>query len=281
MGFTCMTESRCDLAAIAHRVRQHILAMGASREGAHIGGSLSAADVLTVLYFDVLRVCADEPRWPERDYFILSKGHAAAALYACLAEAGFFPIDELRSYVADGSRLAAHPLRCVPGVELPTGSLGHGLSLAVGLALAAKRDARPNRAYVLLGDGELQEGSVWEGAMAAAHYQLDNLVAVVDRNGLQINGPTEAAMRVEPLADRWRSFGWRVASVDGHDRGALRTAFAEAARVAGQPFVIIASTVKGRGVAFLEGRHRSHHVVLTAELYARARRALATAASRS
>lgn len=253
----------------ALRIREHILGMAANPEGAHAGGSLSAADILTVLYFRVLRVRPDEPEWPGRDHYIHSKGHAAAALYATLAERGFFPTEELGTYARVGGRLAGHPLRKVPGVEFPTGSLGHGLSLGLGLAVAARRDGRPNRVFVLLGDGELQEGSVWEAAMGASHYGLDNLVAIVDRNGLQICGPTEDRVRLEPLADRWRSFGWSVDLIDGHDLDALAAAFDRLPHEAGRPSVVIAATVKGRGVRTLEGRKKSHYVTLTPELHRR------------
>jgi transketolase len=262
-----------DLAALEQRalhIREHILQIAAAPTGTHLGGSLSAADILTTLFFHVLRLRPDEPAWPKRDYFILSKGHASAALYATLAERGFFPIDELATYNRDGGRLLAHPTRRVPGVEFPTGSLGHGLALGIGLALAAQRDGRPNRAFVLLGDGELQEGSNWEAIMAAPHLGLENLVAIVDRNRLQINGPTEQRMRLEPLAERWQSFGWQVESVDGHDLAALAAAFERAPSVAGRPTVVIARTIKGQGVKFLADRKKSHYVTLSPDLYRRA-----------
>lgn len=254
----------------ATRIREHILAMGAGPEGAHVGGALSAADLLAVLYFQVLHLRPEEPAWEGRDYFILSKGHGGVGLYATLAERGFFPLAELATYGQTG-RLAAHPLRSVPGVEFPTGSLGHGLSLGVGRALAARRDGRANRTYVLLGDGELQEGSIWEAAMAAAHFQLENLVAIVDRNQLQINGPTEQWMRLEPLGQRWSSFGWQVVEVDGHDLHALVETFARLPGQPGHPSVVIAHTVKGRGVRFLEQHKKSHYVSFTPRLYQRAR----------
>ena len=254
----------------AFRIREHILAMGASAAGAHVGGSLSAADLLTVLYFHVLNVRPEEPRWSERDYFVLSKGHASAGLYATLAERGYFPAEELATYAQEGSRLAGHPKKTLPGVEFPTGSLGHGLSLGVGLALAAQRDGRANRAFVLMGDGELQEGSVWEAAMAASHHRLDNLIAIVDRNRLQITGSTERQMSLEPLADRWRAFGWQVAEVDGHDMEALTAFFAGVPLKKGAPTVLIAQTQKGRGVKFMEGRKKSHYVNLTPNLHSRA-----------
>jgi transketolase len=254
----------------ALRIREHVLAMAAGSVGAHVGGSLSAADLLTVLYFHVLNVRPDDPAWPERDYFILSKGHAGAGLYATLAERGFFAVDELKTYAQPGGRLLSHPTVKVPGVEFPTGSLGHGLSLGVGLALAAKRAQRSNRTFVLMGDGELQEGSVWEAAMAAPHFGLGNLVAIVDRNRLQISGPTEQRMRLEPLAERWQSFGWSVVNVDGHKIDALLTTFAQLPLNSEQPTVVIARTVKGKGVKFLADRKKSHYVKLTPDLYRRA-----------
>lgn len=266
----------------AFRVRRHVVEMAAGPQGAHLGGSLSATDILTALYFSVLRLRPEQPAWPGRDYFVLSKGHCAAALYAVLAERGFFPVAELGSYARFGSRLAGHPTRAVPGVEFPTGSLGHGLSLGVGLALAAQRDGRDNRTFVLLGDGELQEGSVWE-AVAAAHFlELGRLVAIVDCNRLQINGGTQRRSGLAALPARWASFGWAVREVDGHavhDVAGVLAGAGNAAGVlagaggadgAGQPTVVIAHTVKGRGVPFLENRKSSHYATLSPALRRRA-----------
>jgi transketolase len=255
---------------VALRIREHVLRMAAGPVGAHVGGSFSATEILTVLYFHVLRLRPDEPAWEGRDHFILSKGHAGAGLYATLAERGFLPVEELDTYARAGGRLPTHPTVKVPGVEFPTGSLGHGLSLGVGLALAAQRDGRANRTYVLMGDGELQEGSVWEAAMAAAHFGLDNLVGIVDRNRLQISGRTEERMRLEPLADRWQSFGWSVETVDGHDVEALRAAFDRAPFEPGQPTMLLADTTKGKGVRFLADKKKCHYVTLTPDLYRRA-----------
>jgi transketolase len=257
-------------------VREHVLAIGAGPVGTHVGGSLSAADILVALYGAVLRVRPDEPRWPGRDHFVLSKGHASAALYATLAECGFFPVEELATYGRSEGRLMAHPTPSVPGVEFATGSLGHGLALGAGVALAGRRAGRDNRVFVLMGDGELQEGSVWEAAMAAAHYRLDNLTAVVDRNRLQISGSTEDRMRLEPLADKWRAFGWRVSEVDGHDLARLVPALRE--RPVDRPAVLIADTVKGRGVRHLQHRKQSHFAKLGPEAYERALTALRAAA---
>ena len=258
----------------ALRIREHILTMGTAPSGTHVGGSLSVTDILTALYFHVLRLRPDEPEWPERDYLILSKGHASAALYATLAERGFFPVTELTTYARTNGRLWSHPTTSVPGVEFPTGSLGHGLALGIGLALAAQRDARVNRTFVVLGDGELQEGSVWESIMAAAHLKLDHLIAIVDRNRLQISGRTEQRMHLEPLVERWQSFGWRAEQLDGHDLAALIRALEQAPVEQHRPTVLIAQTVKGRGVKFMEDRKKSHHVTLSAELYRRAWREL-------
>lgn len=266
------------LAARARRVRQHIVGMAASPAGAHVGGSLSAADILTVLYFAVLRVRPEQPDWPERDYFILSKGHAASVLYAVLAERGFLPVSELARYARAGSRLAGHPTCAVPGVEFPTGSLGHGLSLGVGTALAAQRDGRPSRIFVLLGDGELQEGSVWEAAAAAGFLRLDNLVAIVDRNRLQICGSTRLRSGLDALPGRWSSFGWSAREVDGHDHRALTLAL-RAAPSPGRPTVIIAETVKGKGLPFLENRKNSHYGVFSPAMRQRALASLAQGAS--
>jgi transketolase len=258
-------------------VREHVLAIGAGPIGTHIGGALSAVDILVTLYREVLRVRPDEPNWPGRDHFVLSKGHASAALYATLAECGFFPVEELATYGLSRGRLMAHPTPSVPGVEFATGSLGHGLALGAGLALAAKRAGRANRVFVLMGDGELQEGSVWEAAMAAAHYKLDNLTAIVDRNRLQISGSTEDRMRLEPLADKWRAFGWQCSDVDGHDFGQLVPALCTSP-TEGRPAVLIADTVKGRGVRHLQHRKQSHFAKLGPEAYERALTALRSAA---
>jgi transketolase len=250
------------LAQRAARVRRHVVEMAAGPQGAHLGGSLSAADILTALYFSVLRLRPERPDWPGRDYFVLSKGHCAAGLYAVLAERGFFPVAELATYACFGSRLAGHPTRAVEGVEFPTGSLGHGLALGVGLALAAQRDGRDNRTFVLLGDGELQEGSVWEAAGAAGFLNLQTLVAVVDCNRLQINGGTRRHSGLATLPERWASFGWTVREVDGHAVDAVAGTLATAAE-AGRPTVVIAHTVKGRGVPFLENRKQSHYARLS------------------
>lgn len=236
----------------------------------HPGGDLSCADILAALYFHVLRVDPANSRDPERDRFILSKGHASAALYATLAEAGFISHADLSTYMRPLSPLNGHPDRNkVPGVEANTGPLGHGLPIAVGTALAAKMDAASWRTFVLTGDGELQEGSNWEAAMAASQYALDNLTVIVDRNRLQQGDATERTIALDPLADRWRAFGWGVVEVDGHDVAALVSAFEALPALEKRPTCVIAHTCKGRGISFIENRVEWHHRVPTdAELAA-------------
>jgi transketolase len=230
----------------------------------HPGGDLSCADVLAVLYFHVLRLRPELPRDPERDRFVLSKGHASAALYAALAERGFFPPEMLDTYMRPLSQLNGHPDRNkVPGVEANTGPLGHGLPIAVGMATAARLDRATWRTFVLTGDGELQEGSNWEAIMLAAHLKLDNLTAIVDRNRLQQGDGTENTVTLEPLAERWRAFGWGVVEVDGHDVEALTRVFDALPAVAGRPTCVLARTNKGRGVSFIEDRVEWHHRVPT------------------
>lgn len=232
----------------------------------HPGGDLSCADILATLFFHVLHIDPTKPRDPARDRFILSKGHASAALYATLAEAGFIPKADLDTYMEPLSRLNGHPDRNkVPGVEANTGPLGHGLPIAVGTALAAKMDGATWRTLVLTGDGELQEGSNWEAAMAASQFGLDNLTVIVDRNRLQQGDATERTIGLEPLADRWRAFGWGVVEVDGHDIAALASTFNALPAVEERPTCVIAHTVKGRGVSFIEDRVEWHHRVPTDE----------------
>lgn len=247
-----------DIAALekkAREIRRHIIRMVGTAGSGHPGGSLSAADIVTALYFAVMRLDPARPDWPDRDRFVLSKGHAAPVLYAALAERGYFPVDELGTLRKLGSRLQGHPdMKKLPGVEMSTGSLGQGLSAANGMALAAKLDGKDYRVYVLLGDGEIQEGQVWEAAMAAAHYKLDNVTVIVDFNGYQIDGPVTEVMNPEPIAAKWWAFGWRVLEIDGHDMRAILTALNEARATEGRPTVIVARTVKGKGVSFMEGQ---------------------------
>ncbi|WP_069591405.1 transketolase [Neomoorella thermoacetica] len=245
--------------ATARRIRRDIVRMVGAAGSGHPGGSLSAVEIMTALYFKVMRLDPERPDWPERDRFVLSKGHAAPVLYAALAERGFFAVDKLDTLRRLGSPLQGHPDRkSLPGVEVSTGSLGHGLAVANGMALAGRLDGRDYRVYVLLGDGELEEGMVWEGAMAAAHYHLDNLTAIVDHNHLQIDGRVEEVMSPEPVADKFRAFGWEVMTIDGHDFGQILDALERAREVKGKPTVIIAETIKGKGVSFMENQAGWH-----------------------
>lgn len=238
---------------LAWKIRRHGIEMTHLSGGSHIGSVLSVADILAVLYNDVLNVYPDKPNAPERDRVILSKGHAGAAIYAALAEKGFFPVEELKTHYQNGSRLSGHVShKGVPGVDFSTGSLGHGLPVGAGMAMAAKMDSNNYRVYVILGDGECDEGSVWESALVANHYQLDNLVAVIDHNKMQSLDFCENTIKLNPFADKWRSFGWNVIDIDGHNHEELKKAFNEAKSVKGKPTVIIANTVKGKGVSFME-----------------------------
>jgi len=258
------------LSLLANQIRQRGLTMIHQAGLGHSGGDLSAADILAALYFGLLRVDPARPDHPCRDRFVLSKGHCAASLYATLAMAGFIAAEELETFAAPESRLSGHPnRRYLPGVEANTGPLGHGLPIAVGAALAAKMDGAAWRTYVLTGDGELQEGSNWEAAMAAAHYRLDNLTLIVDRNHLQQGGATNDIMGVDPLEQKWRAFGWSVCSVDGHDHASLLDALDGAPLKAGKPCCVIAETHKGQGVSFIRDQAGWHHRVPTdAELSA-------------
>ena len=250
-----------ELAETARHLRVEILKMLNSARSGHTGGSLSAIDVLTVLYFHKMRHDPSNPRWEDRDRFVLSKGHAAPALYACLAKAGYFSPDDLKGLRRLGSHLQGHPdMNKTPGVEVCTGSLGQGISQAVGLALAARLEKRAARIFTLLGDGELQEGQVWEATMAAAHYGLDNLCAIVDANALQIDGEVAKVMNVAPIGPKFLAFGWHVLEVDGHDIQAISRALDDAEKTTGQPTAIIARTVKGKGVPFFEHKASYHGV---------------------
>ncbi len=225
----------------------------------HPGGSLSAADILTVLYFKEMNIDPENPRMPGRDKFVLSKGHASPGIYSTLAERGFFPKEELLTFRKMGSKLQGHPdMKKVPGIEMSTGSLGQGFSAAVGMALANKLDKDQGRIYVLMGDGELQEGMVWEAFMAAAHFKLDNLTVIIDWNGLQIDGKNDDVMSVTPIDEKLKGFRWEVLTIDGHDLEEISYAFEKARECKGQPFAIIAKTVKGRGVSFMENESGWH-----------------------
>jgi transketolase len=250
----------------AKLVRIEILKMLTLAESGHTGGSLSAADVVTALYFSKMRHKPDEPGWRERDRFILSKGHAAPLLYAVLAIAGYFDKTALKTLRKLGSPLQGHPCsRVLPGVEISTGSLGQGLSVSNGMAIGLKMDNLGSRVYCLLGDGEIQEGQVWEAAMTAAHYRLDNLCAIIDLNGLQIDGPVSKVKAIEPVASKWAAFGWNVIDIDGHDIKEILDALDEAETVKGKPSVILAHTIKGKGVSFFEGKVEYHGIAPTPE----------------
>ncbi|MDD2534391.1 MAG: transketolase [Eubacteriales bacterium] len=256
-----------NLTATAFKIRQDILDTVVNCKAGHIGGDFSVTDILTTLYFQQMRIDPLQPKDPNRDRLILSKGHSVEALYAVLANRGFFPLEDLKLVSAYGSKYIGHPTTKVNGIEANSGSLGHGLSVGVGMALAGQMDQAPYRVYIVMGDGELAEGSVWEGAMAASHYQLDNLCAVIDRNGLQISGPTEDVMGHENLEARWTAFGWHVIKAAGNSTEAMNTAFELAKTIKGQPTVIIAETIKGYGVSFMENAAPWHHKVPNAEEY--------------
>ncbi len=243
----------------ANKVRQYILEMVYTAGSGHPGGSLSAADIITALYFHIMKHDPKNPQWKERDRFILSKGHAAPALYAALALSGYFPVEELSTLRKLGSRLQGHPdMRKTPGVEISTGSLGQGISCAIGFALAGKLDRKQYYVYTLIGDGESDEGEVWEAAMCAAHYKLDNLIAFLDRNKLQIDGNTEQVMSIEPVASKWNAFGWHVIEINGHNMREILASVDAAKEVKGRPKMIIAHTIKGKGVSFMEGAVAFH-----------------------
>jgi len=264
-GRPCI-DMQDDFARQANLIRRRSLTMVHRAGMGHPGGDLSSADILSVLYFGVLRIDSKNPSAPGRDRFIMSKGHCSGSLYATLAAAGFFPLEDLDTYMQPLSPLNGHPDRNkVPGVEANTGPLGHGLPIGAGAALAAKMDGAPWRTYVLVGDGELQEGSNWEAAMMAAHYGLENLTVIVDRNRFQQGDATETALRLEPLAGKWKGFGWAVAEVDGHDHAALLSLFRSLPLEPGKPACIIAHTHKGKGVSFMEDRVGWHHRVPSAE----------------
>jgi len=249
-----------ELAAIAVKLRKHVINMTCAAASGHPGGSLSAADIVTVLYFHQLRQDPRNPGWAERDRFVMSKGHAAPILYAALAESGYFPVSYLKTLRQLGSSLQGHvDMLSLPGIEMSTGSLGQGLSAANGMALANRLDKRAARVYCLMGDGECQEGQIWEAAMTSAHYKLDNLTAIVDHNKFQIDGPVEKIKNLAPFADKWQAFGWNVICCDGHDITDLIDALDQAVKTQGKPTVIIANTVKGKGVSFMEERPLDYH----------------------
>lgn len=249
-----------DLRRKAIGIRRDLLNMIHCAKAGHTGGALSSVDILVALYYDAMRLDPANPKWEGRDYFVMSKGHAVEGLFCILADKGYFGKKELDTFCQFGTRLIGHPNNKVPGVEMNTGALGHGLPVATGMAKGLKMQARANRVYTLMGDGEQAEGSIYEAAMAASHYRLDNLTAVIDRNHLQISGDTENVMALEPLADRWTAFGWQVVELDGNDMAALTAEFRKAP-AQGKPRMIIAHTVKGKGVKEMENVAKWHHGV--------------------
>jgi transketolase len=247
------------LEEVAKRIRCHVVRTISEAGVGHPGGSLSEADILTALYFHVMRVDPQLPDWEDRDRFVLSKGHGAAGLYATLAERGYFSSELLKTFGRIDSCLQVHPdMHMVPGIEISTGALGQGLSVALGIALAARMDGRTFRVYCLIGDGESQEGQIWEAAEAAAHYKVDNLTVILDYNRVQLMGPLSEVMEIAPLADKWRSFNWAVMEMDGHDMQQIIEALEAAQEVEGKPCILIAHTVKGKGVSYMEGQSAWH-----------------------
>ena len=254
-----MAKSLEELRAIALRVRREIVEMIGAAGSGHPGGSLSAVEILVELYFDYMHIDPANPKWPDRDRFILSKGHAAPVLYAVMAEAGYTPIDKLNTLRKLGSIYQGHPdIRFMPSLEASSGSLGEGLSLALGMGLGARLDGRPSRTYVMLGDGEVQEGQIWEAAMAGAFHKVDNVVAIVDYNGIQLDGFVKDIMEIAPLAEKWRAFGWHTLEINGHDFPAIQNALREAEATKGKPTCIVAHTIKGKGVSFMENNPKFH-----------------------
>jgi transketolase len=265
------TKNVEDLAAICRTTRRQIVEMITAAKSGHPGGSLSAVEILVTLFFDKLRHDPANPHWEDRDRFILSKGHAAPVLYSVLAQAGYTPVDELKNLRRLGSIYQGHPdIRFIPALEASTGSLGQGLSLGIGMALGTKLDGRPSRTYVVLGDGEIQEGQIWEAAMFGSFHKVDNVVAIVDYNHIQLDGFVRDIMDVEPLVQKWDSFGWHTINVDGHSIPALQAAWDEAENTKGKPTCVIANTVKGKGVSFMENNPKYHGVAPTQDELERA-----------
>ncbi|MGH9559748.1 MAG: transketolase [Bryobacteraceae bacterium] len=270
------TTNVAELAAISKRMRREVIEMITDAKSGHPGGSLSAVEIVVTLFYGVMRHDPANPKWKDRDRFILSKGHCCPILYAVMAEFGYCPKDQLNTLRKLGSMYQGHPdVRFIPALEASTGSLGEGLSLGIGMALAARLDRSPTRAYVVLGDGEIQEGQIWEAAMFAGNSRLDNLCAIVDYNGIQLDGFVKDIMPLDPIVEKWRSFGWHAIELDGNDIPALQRAFAEAAAAKGKPSVLIAHTIKGKGVSFMENNPKFHGMAPTREEADRALRELA------
>jgi transketolase len=260
------TKNVEELQAVARSVRRHIIQMICAAQSGHPGGSLSAVELIVALYYDVMRHDPSNPTWPERDRFILSKGHAAPVLYSTMALCGYVPEDQLNTLRKLGSIYQGHPdRRFIPSVEASTGSLGVGLSVGLGMAEAARLDNSPTRVFVMLGDGEIQEGQIWEAAMYGAYHKVDNIVAILDNNRIQLDGFVKDIMAIEPIADKWRAFGWNVIELDGHDFPAIQKAYADAAACKGKPSILIAHTIKGKGVSFMENNPKFHGTAPTKE----------------
>ncbi len=260
------SPSLSDLEAVAKRVRRDIIEMITAAKSGHPGGSLSSVELLVGLFFDQLKHDPKNPKWPDRDRVILGKGHAAPVLYSVMAEAGYCPKDQLNTLRKLGSIYQGHPdVRFIPALEASTGSLGEGLSVGLGMALAAKLNGSPSRTYVILGDGEIQEGQIWEAAMFGSFHKVDNIVAIVDYNKIQLDGWVKDIMDLEPLGDKWRAFGWHTLTIDGHNPAEVRKAYQEAAATKGKPTAIIAHTIKGKGVSFMENNPKFHGTAPSAE----------------
>ena len=269
-----------ELKKLAYKLRQDVVDMLVNGKGGHIGGDMSVMDTLVTLYFKEMNISVDNFNTKDHDHFIMSKGHSVEALYAVLAEKGFFPVERvLKEFSQFGSMFIGHPNNKLPGIEMNSGALGHGLPVAVGMAIAERMNKSKNRVYVVMGDGELAEGSVWEGAMSGANYRLDNLCAIIDRNRLQISGSTEDVMALDDLHRKWDSFGWHVIDVDdGNDIEKLARAFEESRMVKGKPSVLIANTIKGKGSSVMENKAAWHHHVPSAEEYEQIKKDLAARA---
>lgn len=252
---------------LAWNIKRHGIEMTHISKGAHIGPILSVSDIIAVLYADILNYDPKEPNSDKRDRVILSKGHAGAAIYAAIAECGFFDVEELKTHYANGSRLSGHVSHKIPGIDFSTGSLGHGLSVGAGMALAAKKDKKNHKVYVILGDGECNEGSVWEAALFANHFRLDNLVAIIDHNNMQSLDFCDNTLEITPFSEKWSSFGWNVKEVDGHNHDELREALKSVENEGNKPTLIIANTVKGKGISFMENNILWHYRTPQGEEY--------------
>ena len=261
-----------ELEKMAKKLRYDIVMMIGTGKPGHLGGSCSIADLMAVLYFYKMRIDPKNPKWPDRDRFVISKGHAVLAQYAALANLGYFPMEDLSTLKELGSKLQGHPeMLRMPGLEANTGSLGQGISVSCGIALAGKLDKKDYRVYCIMGDGEIAEGQVWEASMTASYYKLDNLVAILDKNRIQAMGPIEKRYDTNPHAEKWRAFGWHVIEIDGHNIEEIVAAFDEAEQTKGKPTMIVAHTVKSKGVPFAEDKAQFHHGIMTKEQYETAR----------